>query len=155
MKPHLKKFCLILVLLQVGHASAQNSDYTTIRVIDAETRRGVPLVSLKTVNERVYITDSNGVVAFNESGLMNKEVFFHVESHGYEYPKDGFGYRGVKIQTSPGSTVTLKINRMNIAERLYRVTGQGIYRDSKRVGIPFPIKAVSYTHLTLPTKRMV
>ena len=140
MKPHLKKFCLILVLLQVGHASAQNSDYTTIRVIDAETRRGVPLVSLKTVNERVYITDSNGVVAFNESGLMNKEVFFHVESHGYEYPKDGFGYRGVKIQTSPGSTVTLKINRMNIAERLYRVTGQGIYRDSKRVGIPFPIK---------------
>ena len=140
MKPHLKKICLILVLLQVGHASAQNNGYTTIRVIDTETGRGVPLVSLKTVNERVYITDSNGIVAFNEPGLMNKEVFFHIESHGYEYPKDGFGYRGVKIKTIPSSTVTLKINRLNIAERLYRITGQGIYRDSKRVGIPFPIK---------------
>ena len=140
MESPLKKIYVILVLLQVSHASAQNNSYTTIRVIDAETRRGVPLVSLKTVNERVYITDSNGVVAFNEPGLMNKEVFFHIESHGYQYPQDGFGYRGAKIETKPGSTVTLKINRVNIAERLYRVTGQGIYRDSKRVGIPFPIK---------------
>lgn len=131
--------CLVLVLLLMSEVNAQSSQYTTIRVLDAETKRGVPLVELKTVNDRIYYTDSNGVVAFYEPGLMNKEVFFHVKSHGYQFPKDGFGYRGTKIQTTPGKTITIQINRVNIAERLYRITGQGIYRDSQLVGLPYPI----------------
>jgi hypothetical protein len=32
----------------------------------------------------------------------------------------------------------LKIQRLNIAERLYRVTGEGIYRDSVLTGFPTP-----------------
>ncbi|MBA61358.1 MAG: hypothetical protein CMJ76_03240 [Planctomycetaceae bacterium] len=140
MKPHIKKLCIFILLLQAGFVSAQSGRYTTIRIVDSKTNRGVPLVELKTVNERVYYTDSNGVIAFFEPGLMDQEVFFHIKSHGYEYPQDGFGYRGTKVQTRPGSTVTLKIDRINIAERLYRITGQGIYGDSKLVNIPFPIK---------------
>ena len=41
-----------------------------------------------------YVTDSNGIIAFDEPGMMGQEVFFHVASHGYEYPKDFFGNRG-------------------------------------------------------------
>jgi len=92
--------------------------------------RGVPLVELRTVNSIRYFTDSNGIVAFYEPGLMDTDVFFFVESHGYEFPKDGFGFRGARLKTSLATSVVIKISRINIAERLYRVTGEGIYRDS-------------------------
>lgn len=113
--------------------------YFGIRVVDDQTGRGVPLVQLETVNNIIHVTDSAGWVAFHEPGLMDREVFFHVRAPGYEYPQDGFRYRGRRLMTKPGTTVTLKIKRTNIAERVYRVTGQGIYRDSTLLGLPAPI----------------
>jgi hypothetical protein len=71
---------------------------------------------------------------------MGRQIFFHVRSHGYEYPKDSFGYRGVRLKTTPGTEAVLKLNRLNIAERLYRVTGAGIYRDSRLLGRSAPIE---------------
>jgi len=123
-----------------GAEDASKRPYFAIKVVDAETGRGVPLVELHTVNEIRYFTDSNGVVAFDEPGLMNQKVFFFVQSDGYESPKDGFGYRGAALEVKPGGSATLKINRLNIAERLYRITGQGIYRDSVLTGQPVPIR---------------
>lgn len=102
----------------------------TIKVVDEQTGRGVPLVELRTVHDVRYWTDSGGVVAFDEPGLLGERVFFHVSSHGYEFPRDGFGYRGQALDTVPGGSATLRIKRRNIAERLYRVTGAGIYRDT-------------------------
>src|SRR3954454_18901470 len=61
-----------------------------INVIDDQTNRGVPLVELTTVNHLRFITDSAGVVAFDEPGFMNQRTFFTITSHGYEFPKDGF-----------------------------------------------------------------
>ncbi len=109
-------------------------------VDDDRTGRGVPLVELRTVNEIRYFTDSGGVAAVREPGLMNQRVYFSVRSHGYEYPADGFGYRGAALDVKPGGRVTLKIRRLNVAERLYRVTGQGIYRDSLLAGLPVPLR---------------
>jgi len=109
-----------------------------IQVVDDQTGRGVPLVELKTVNNISHWTDSNGLVAFNEPGLMDLEVFFYVTSHGYEFPRDGFGFRGTRLQITPGGSATVKIKRINIAERLYRMTGQGIYRDSVLLGEKVP-----------------
>jgi len=86
------------------------------------------------------VTDSNGVVAFREPGLMDQTVFFHVAGHGYEFPKDGFGIRGKQVKVAPGGSVILKVDRINIAERMYRVTGAGIYRDSVLVGAKVPLK---------------
>lgn len=111
-----------------------------IRVVDNRTGRGVPLVELRTVNEIRYYTDSNGIAAFHEPGLMDTEVFFFVSSHGYSYPKDGFGMAGVRLQTQSGGESTVQIHRNNRAERLYRITGQGIYRDSLLVGEPVPLQ---------------
>lgn len=119
---------------------AEPSDYFGIRVVDQETGRGVPLVELKTVHGVRYYTDSAGWVAFLEPGLMNQGVFFSVRSHGYEFAKDGFGFRGARLTTTPGHTKTLKVRRINLAERLYRVTGAGIYRDSVLLGKPTPLR---------------
>jgi hypothetical protein len=71
---------------------------------------------------------------------MGLEVFFHVRSHGYEYPRDGFDNRGLKLRPKPASEATIRLKRVNIAERLYRATGQGIYRDSLLLGASVPLK---------------
>jgi hypothetical protein len=114
--------------------------YFKIQVVDRQTGRGVPLVELRTTNNIRYFTDSNGIAAFYEPGLMDREVFFFVESHGYEFPKDVFRFRGTTLKTIRGSSAVIKIKRINIAERLYRVTGQGIYRDSVLTGHPVPLQ---------------
>jgi len=126
--------------LEAPSAQDSSNNYFKIRVVDRQTGRGVPLVELRTTNNTRYFTDSNGIVAYYEPGLMDREVFFFVESHGYEFPKDGFGYNGTTLKTTPGGGAVIKIDRINIAERLYRITGQGIYRDSILTGCPVPLK---------------
>lgn len=69
---------------------------------------------------------------------MNQEVYFAVDSPGYEYPADGFGLRGVRLKTIPGKRAEVKIRRTQLAERIYRITGRGIYRDSVLLGEPTP-----------------
>ena len=110
-----------------------------IQVVDEDTGRGVPLVELRTVNQICLISDSNGVVAFDEPGLLGRKVFFTISSHGYEYEKDGLGYHGKALETTPGGSAKLVIRRRNLAQRLYRVTGAGIYRDSLLTGVRAPI----------------
>jgi hypothetical protein len=111
-----------------------------IEVVDEATGRGVPLVELTTTSATTYVTDSAGLIAFDEPGLMNQRVFFAVKSHGYEFRQDGFGVRGVALDVTPSGSAQLKIKRLNIAERLYRVTGAGIYRDSVLLGRQPPTK---------------
>jgi hypothetical protein len=110
-----------------------------IHVLDEQTGRGVPLVELKTVNDVLYVTDSAGRIAFAEPGLMGREVFFHIRSHGYSYPKDGFGFTGVRLVPKPGERAEVRLKRTNVAERLYRITGGDIYRDSVILGRKPPI----------------
>lgn len=121
-------------------AAKKNQGPFKIQVVDAVTGRGIPAVELKTTNNILYYTDSAGYVAFDEPGLMNQKVFFHLSSHGYDYPADFFGNRGLAVDVTPGGSVTLTMNRVNIAERLYRITGQGIYRDSALLDLKAPIK---------------
>jgi hypothetical protein len=127
------------LLSGVCAARAEPGAYFGIQVVDAATGRGVPMVELRTTSSVCYTTDSNGLIAFYEPGLMNQKVWFGVSSHGYEFPPDGLGIRGVTLETKPGARVQLKIQRLNIAERLYRITGQGIYRDTVLLGRKPPI----------------
>ncbi len=139
--PPSRKLPLVLAVLTCcGAAIAQSSEYFTIRVVDDRTGRGVPLVELRTTNDVPYYTDSNGIVAFYEPGLMGETVYFHVKTDGYELPEDSFGNRGVALRVTSGGRAEVRIKRTIIAERLYRITGEGIYRDSVLVGAPVPIK---------------
>jgi hypothetical protein len=131
--------CLLGMMSAQGWAQSGNA-YFKIVVVDQQTGRGVPLVELETVHHVRYVTDSAGVVALNEPGLMDQDVFFFVRSHGYTVPKDGFGYRGTKLHLRAGGSARIPIQRVNIAERLYRITGEGIYRDSVLVGEKPPIR---------------
>ena len=136
---------LVLILLVLGslaHAQAAPpaGAYFAIEVVDDQTGRGVPMVELQTTSGARYYTDSNGLVDFYEPGLMNHKVWFGVSSPGYEFPADFLGMRGASLQTTPGGSARLKIKRINIGDRLYRITGHGIYRDTVLLGREPPIE---------------
>lgn len=133
-------FALFFVLIYSSAVISGPEMYFKIRIIDAETGRGIPLVELRTLNHITYFTDSNGLIAFFEPGLMNESVFIKIHGQGYDYPQDSFGSRGLAINTIPGDSITIELNRTIVAERLYRVTGAGIYRDSYLLGESMPLK---------------
>jgi hypothetical protein len=120
--------------------AARRPEPFAIQVVDDQTGRGVPLVELRTVSNVRYYTDSAGFVAVDDPALMGQAVYFNVFSHGYERVADGFGKRGQRFEVTPGGSGQIKITRRNIAERLYRITGEGIYHDSVVLGRPVPIK---------------
>lgn len=131
---------LFLLLLSGISSLASPADWFAIEVVDAASGRGVPLISLRTVNQVRYWTDSAGRVAFLEPGMMNRDVFVFVEGDGYEFPKDIFGNAGLRLHPVPGGSHRIEVRRTDIAERLYRITGEGIYRDSALTGHPAPIR---------------
>ena len=75
---------LFIVLLLVPgvcrseSAASQTGRYFAIEVVDDQTGRGVPMVELQTTGNVRYYTDSNGLIAFDEPGLMGRQVFFGV-----------------------------------------------------------------------------
>ncbi|MGE0759399.1 MAG: hypothetical protein AB7F89_06010 [Pirellulaceae bacterium] len=131
---------LLAGLVTLAADTLKSPDCFVIQVVDQATRRGVPLVELRTVHDLAFYTDSQGIVAFQEPGLMDRDVYFRISSHGYQFRRDGFGFAGQRLRTTPGTRVELTIERINIAERLYRITGGGIYAESERAGLPAPLQ---------------
>jgi len=127
-------FCAILA--EEPHVAAP---YFGIHLVDEQTGRGVPLIELRTVNDIRCVSDNAGWIAFYEPGLMGREVFFYLSGPGYTKEKDGFGYTGVRVTPKAGETISVKLKRTNIAERIGRTTGQGQYRDSELLGLPCPL----------------
>ena len=138
-----KLFCWIFLLLWfVANDSlcAQNHVYG-IRVVDAQTKRGVPLIELKTVHHVSYWTDSMGYVAVDEPAWFDRDVFFHVNGDGYEVAKDGFGYQGVRLKPRPDRIDEIVVQRNQAAERTYRITGADQYRDANMLGVELPYES--------------
>ena len=131
---------LLSALLSPAGNAAASARYFEIDVVDAGTGRGVPLVELRTVNDVRYYTDSAGVVAVDDPELIGPTVYFRVSSPGYHYDSDSFGYHGVALKVVPGKKAVVKVHRDNIAERLYRITGAGIYRDSVLLRHSVPVR---------------
>jgi hypothetical protein len=129
-------------LLGLGIAAAVTAVPFRIDCRDIETGRGVPLVQLETSGYISYYSDSGGVVAFDEPGLLGLPVFFRVVSDGYinSFNIPGSPQAGVLLTTKPGGQATVYLNRTQPAERLYRLTGGGLYRDTLLVGGTAPIK---------------
>jgi len=133
--------CFIILVLKVEIILASSAhNFFMIKAIDSETNRGIPLVEFKTMHNVSYFTDSNGIIAFYEPGLMGLDVFVNINGQGYEYSPDIFGYKGLSIKPISGDSIIIKLKRINVAERLYRSTGAGIYHDSYILGIQSPLK---------------
>ena len=100
--------------------------------MDSQTGRGIPLVEISSQAGTKLVTDSNGIAALADTGSLNQNIAFDFQSYGYS----NFG---ATLATSSGGSTQLSMVRQNLAERLYRVTGTGIYRDSVQAGVPVPI----------------
>jgi len=130
-------FLGLLVAVGAGNSSSGPA-YAEIRVVDADSGRGVPLVELQTVHHVRFVTDNAGRIALGDPDLLDREVFFSIQSHGYEVPADGFGFRGVRLTPRLGKPSVIRLKRQQAAERLCRLTGEGLYRDSILLGYRFP-----------------
>jgi hypothetical protein len=130
----------LLLLLALAAGPPAPCPGFVLKVVDEATGRGVPLVTLKLVDGSHLVTDSGGVAVFDEPGMMGREVYFEASSPGYVHAPDGFGMRGRVFKAVPGGSAVLRLKREQLAERLYRVTGAGIYRDSFLAARAYPIR---------------
>lgn len=116
-----------------------------IHCVDSRTGRGVPLVRLTTSAYVSFYSDSAGIVAFDEPGMLyGGFTYFQVRTDGYSVvsplsrnPKPD---PGVLLRTFPGGNATVVLQRTQYAERLFRLTGSGLYRDTVVTGGKPPIK---------------
>ncbi len=106
-----------------------------IQVVEEGTGWPVPLVELRTTHNVRLVTDNAGRIAFDLPELMGRETWFNVIGQGYEVPKDGFGYRGVRLKPEPGKTLKVEVRRAIIARRLGRLTGGGLFAESQKLGL--------------------
>ena len=105
-----------------------------IEVIEKGSGWPVPLVELRTTHNLSFITDNAGVIALDALELMGKQTWFTVIGHGYDAPKDGFGFRGVRLTPEPGKTLRVEVVRSILAKRIGRLTGAGLFAESQKLG---------------------
>ncbi len=108
------------------------ADSCRIEVVEKGSGWPVPLVELRTTHNMSFVTDNAGVAAVETPEVLGRDTFFHVSSDGYEVPKDGFGYRGIRLKPEAGKTLRIEVTRTMIAKRLGRLTGAGIFAESQR-----------------------
>ena len=107
-----------------------------IRVFDPANGRGVPLVRFSSASGE-YWSDSQGMIAFCDPDRIGTTVSFDVFSHGYRLAG---GAGSVELMAEAGGSASVEVERTMLAERLYRVTGAGAYRDSVLLGLSTPLE---------------
>jgi hypothetical protein len=123
-----------LLLLSLPALAADSLPLCRIEVVEKNSGWPVPLIELRTTHHLRFITDNAGVIAFDAPELMGRLTWFDVIGHGYEVPKDGFGMRGVRVTPEAGKTLRVEVTRINIARRIGRLTGGGLFAESQRLG---------------------
>lgn len=125
---------LLLFLNSALWVFAQPSMPCRIEVVEKGSGWPVPMIELRTTHQMRFITDNAGLIALDAPELMGRETWFTVIGHGYEVRKDGFGMRGVRLTPEPGKTLRVEVNRVNIAKRIGRLTGAGLFAESQKLG---------------------
>ncbi len=110
-----------------------------IEIVDKENGWPVPLVELQTTHDIRLVSDNSGLIAVDEPELLDREVWFTVKGHGYGLPKDGFGFEGIRATLKPGGTFRIELQRRNIAKRIGRLTGGGLFAEATKLGQTSPL----------------
>jgi hypothetical protein len=131
---------------------ADSNDYCRITVVDNQTGRGVPMTRVELESRHSYYTDSKGIVAFHEPDIMDTDLHFSFRSHGYDldlvaHPtgkyrdQTNWETTSIRLACATGGNLMLQMQRSDnqVAQRLYRLNGYGIYRDSALMGIAQPL----------------
>jgi hypothetical protein len=117
------------------------SERFRIQAVDAETGRGIPMVGVRWSGGTEF-TDSNGVLAFHDPGLMLSGARVCADPAlspiDLEYATPGYRTRRLATPVCAGGETVVALERADVAERLYRMTGGGIYRDSVMLGLDDP-----------------
>ena len=121
-------------LVECGVVSAEGAGACRVDVVEKGGGMPVPLVELRTTHQLRFMSDNAGVIALDAPELMGRETWFEVVGHGYEIPKDGFGYRGVRLTPVPGGRLRVEVSRTIHAQRIGRLTGAGIFAESQKLG---------------------
>lgn len=135
-----KVMLAIFVCASAPLICAAPADFFRIQIVDQATSRGVPLMRLDAKDKQLFWTDSLGNVAIGEPAYMRQNVFFEVRGDGYMYDGEALGRKGVILDVKPGGSAVVPVRRTDIAERLYRETGAGIYSDSVLTGQKVPTR---------------
>ena len=123
---------VLFLLASAWHAAALEP--CRIEVRDATCGWPVPLVELRTTSQVRLVSDNAGIIACDLPELMGRETWFEVIGHGYGVKPDGFGARGVRLTPQPGATLKVEVQRTNLARRLGRLTGSGLFAESQKFG---------------------
>ena len=115
-------------------ASGASPGICRIEVIEQGTGWPVPLVELRTTHQERFVTDNDGVIAFDLPELMGRKTWFDVIGQGYEVRKDALGMSGVQLTPEPGETLRVVVTRTIIARRIGRLTGGGLFAESQKLG---------------------
>ena len=126
---------VLLLLAPLLHAA----EPCRVEIVDKENGWPVPLVELRTTHEQRFVSDNAGLIAIDDSDLLDRAVWFHVKGHGYGVKKDGFGYEGIRSSPVAGATIRIEVERRNIAKRLGRLTGGGLFAESQKLGEASPL----------------
>jgi hypothetical protein len=124
--------CLLVLGLNLAAAATQPC---RIEVVEQGSGWPVPLVELRTTHQARLVSDNAGNIAFDLPELLGREVWFEVHGHGYEVPADGFGMRGVRLKPEPGKVLRVEVTRTNLARRIGRLTGAGLFAESQKLGL--------------------
>ena len=119
-------------------ATAAAPEPFRIDVVESGSGWPVPMVELRTPHQERWYSDNGGIVAFDDPDLMGHEVWLEVTGHGYEVPRDGFGNRGVRIRPVPGGRHRIELRRAQVARRLGRLTGSGLFAETRKLGMKAP-----------------
>jgi hypothetical protein len=121
------------------------ADCFALRFIDGANMRGVPLVKVVPGAGDAQWSDSQGMVAICDPDIVGRSIVFAVTSDGYALPSGST----VTLTATAASTATITLARRYAGERLYRITGQGIYRDSVLLGLTTPTAASNINGLVM------
>lgn len=127
------KYATLLLLLSCGASAVEPC---RIEIIDKQNGWPVPMVELRSVHDSIHVSDNLGLIAIDDPDLLDREVYFHVKGHGYGVAKDGFGYEGVRATLKAGGKFRIELERRNLAKRLGRLTGAGLFAEGEKLGIP-------------------
>lgn len=122
------------LVLASNIAFASPHDAFVIEAIDEQNGRPVPLIEFRTTSGMKWITDNAGKATIDAPELFDREIWFSVAGHGYDVPRDGFGFQGVRLTPTRGTTHPVRLKRALAAERIGRLTGSGLLAESQKIG---------------------
>ncbi len=132
-------FCLVLAascsIFAPSCAFASSLKPFIVKIVDAETGRGIPLVEFELENGLKMVSDNDGHIAIISPDLFGHKVRFRIEGHGYStQTKDFWGQESVTLQIEHDKELRLELTNQFPAHRLYRITGAGRFNHTLIAG---------------------